>query len=160
MKSLMHMCFLQRLGATIFINRDFVKWFQLFDSTFFGRIYGVIMMVCMHAKLLQLCLVLCNPMDCSPSGSLVHGILQARLLMWIAMPSSRGSSWPRDRTCIPYSSCIAGWFFTSEPPGKLNNDDKNNYIDMFSGRVLVELPSFIAMKLVLLGIGKLQPLTS
>ena len=118
MKSLMHMCFLQRLGATIFINRDFVKWFQLFDSTFFGRIYGVIMMVCMHAKLLQLCLVLCNPMDCSPSGSLVHGILQARLLMWIAMPSSRGSSWPRDRTCIPYSSCIAGWFFTSEPPGR------------------------------------------
>ena len=159
MKSLMHMCFLQRVGATILINRDFVKWFQLFDSMFFGRIYGVIIMVCLHAKLLQLCLILCDPMDCSPPGSLVHGILQARILVWIAMPSSRASSWPGDQTCIFYSSRIAEWFFTSEPPGKFNNNDKKNYIDMFSGRVLVEPLSFIAMKLVLLGIGKLQPLT-
>ena len=39
---------------------------------------------------------LCNPMDCSPPGSSVHGILQARILEWVAMPSSRGSSQPRD----------------------------------------------------------------
>ena len=47
-----------------------------------------------------------DPMDCSPPGSSVHGILQARILEWVAMPSSRGSSWPRDRTCISYISCI------------------------------------------------------
>ena len=44
-------------------------------------------------------------------GSSVHGILQARILERVAMPSSRGSAWPRDRTCI---SCIAGRFFTAE----------------------------------------------
>ena len=51
-------------------------------------------------------------MDCSPPGSSVHGILQARLLEWVAMPFSRGSSQFKDWTCVP---CIAGWFFTSEP---------------------------------------------
>ena len=49
-----------------------------------------------------------DPMDCSPPGSSVHGILQARILEWVAMPSSRGSSPPRDQTCI---SCTAGEFF-------------------------------------------------
>ena len=44
----------------------------------------------------QSCLILCDPMDCSPPGSSVHGILQARILEWVTMPSSRGSSWPRD----------------------------------------------------------------
>ena len=52
------------------------------------------------------------------TGSFVHGILQARILEWVAMPSSRGSSPPRDRTCISYSSCTAGRFFTAKPPGK------------------------------------------
>ena len=52
------------------------------------------------AKLLQLCPTLCNPVDCSPAGSSVHGILQARILEWVAMPFSKGYSWPRDRTCI------------------------------------------------------------
>ena len=58
---------------------------------------------------------LCNSMDCSPPGSSVHGIFQARILEWVAMPSSRGSSWPRNQTHI---SCIAGRFFTVEPPEK------------------------------------------
>ena len=57
----------------------------------------------------QLCPTLCDPMDCSPPGSSVHGILQARRLEWVAMPSSRGSSQPRDRTQV---SRIAGGFFT------------------------------------------------
>ena len=51
----------------------------------------------------------------SPSGSSVHGILQARKLKWVAIPFCRGSSWPRDQTRI---SCIAGGFFITEPPGK------------------------------------------
>ena len=45
-------------------------------------------------------LTLCDPMDCSPPGSSVHGILQARILECVAMPSSRGSSWPSERTRI------------------------------------------------------------
>ena len=50
----------------------------------------------------QLCPALCDPMDCSPLGSSVHGILQARILVWVAMPSFRGSSWPRDGTGVSY----------------------------------------------------------
>ena len=49
-------------------------------------------------KSLQSCLTLCDPLDCSPPGSSVHGILQARILEWVAMPSSRGSSWPKNQT--------------------------------------------------------------
>ena len=56
----------------------------------------------------------CNPMDCSPPGSSVHGILQARIVEWIAISFSRGSSQPKDRTHIP---CIAGEFFTIWAPG-------------------------------------------
>ena len=47
-------------------------------------------------------------MDYSPPGSSVHGILQARILEWVAISFSRGSSWPRDQT---WASCIAGWLF-------------------------------------------------
>ena len=57
----------------------------------------------------QSCPTLCDPMDCSPPDSYVHGILQARILEWVAMPSSRGSSQPRDRTQV---SKTAGGFFT------------------------------------------------
>ena len=66
------------------------------------------------AKLLQFCLTLCNPIDCSPLGSSVHGILQARILEWVAMPSSRGSSQPRGWTCgFLHVPALAGRFFTT-----------------------------------------------
>ena len=52
---------------------------------------------------------LCEPVDCSPPGSSVHGSLQARVLEWVAVPSSRGSSPPRDRTHISYVFCIGRW---------------------------------------------------
>ena len=52
------------------------------------------------------CLTLCDPMECSPPDSSVHGILQARILKWIAVSSSRGSSRPTDWTHISYVSCI------------------------------------------------------
>ena len=58
----------------------------------------------------QPCLTLCDPMDCSPPGSSVHGILQERILEWVAMPSSRGSFQLRDQTCITCVFCIAGRF--------------------------------------------------
>ena len=66
---------------------------------------------CVCDKSLLSCLTLCNPMDCSLPASSVHGILQARILEWVAMPSSRGSSLPRDRTHVSYVSCIGGQFF-------------------------------------------------
>ena len=56
--------------------------------------------------LTQPCLALCNPIDCTPPGSSVHGILQARILEWVAMPSSRGSSHPRYQTLDSCISCI------------------------------------------------------
>ena len=51
----------------------------------------------------QSCPTLCDPADCSPPGSSVHGIFQARILVWVAVSSSRGSSQPRDQTCV---SCV------------------------------------------------------
>ena len=57
----------------------------------------------------RLCLTLGDPMDCSLPGSSVHGILQARILEWVAIPFSRVPSWPRDQSPI---SCTAGRFFT------------------------------------------------
>ena len=60
---------------------------------------------CVHTKLLQSCPNLCHPMDCNPPSSSVQGIIQARILEWVAMPSSWGSSQPRDRTCVSCISC-------------------------------------------------------
>ena len=60
-------------------------------------------------KVTQLWRTLCNPMDCSLPGSCLHGILQAKILEWAAVPFSRGFSWPRNQTGV---SCIAGRFFT------------------------------------------------
>ena len=57
----------------------------------------------------QSCPTLCDPMDCSPPGSSVHEIFQARILQWVAISFSRGSSQPRDRTQV---SCAAGRCFT------------------------------------------------
>ena len=82
----------------IFFNKKY--WFMLFAKVSVG--------VC--AKLRQSCPTLC---DCTLSS--VHGILQARMLKWVCVPSSRGSSQPRDRIC---GSCIAGGFSTPGPPGK------------------------------------------
>ena len=51
----------------------------------------------------------CDPTDCSLPGSYVHGILQERILEWVAMPSTRGSSWPKNRSHISCISCIGRW---------------------------------------------------
>ena len=64
---------------------------------------------------------LCEPLDCNPPGPSVLGILQARMLEWVAVPSSGRYSWPRDWTWVSCISCIAGGFFTHwanwEAPG-------------------------------------------
>ena len=79
-------------------------------------------MICLHyirvfflwkwkseSEFAQSCPTLCDPVDCSPPGSSVHGILQARVLVWVAILFSRGSSRPREQTWV---SCTAGRFFT------------------------------------------------
>ena len=66
-------------------------------------------MCCVLCLVAQSCLTLCDPMDCSPLGSSVHGILQARILERVVIPFSRGSSQPRDQTQVSH---MAGRFFT------------------------------------------------
>ena len=72
---------------------------------------------------IQSCPTLCDPMDCSLPGSSVHGILQMRILEWVAIPFSRGFSWFRDWTSASCVSCTEGRFFpiwaTREAP-KIN----------------------------------------
>ena len=74
--------------------------------------------VCVLENSLHLCLTLCDHMDHSPPGSSVHRILQARILEWVAMRSSRASCWPRYQTLI---LCLLHWqmdSLTLAPPGK------------------------------------------
>ena len=77
---------------------------------------GVYVCVCA-----QSCLTLCNSMDCSQPGFSVHGILQARILEWVAISSSRESSQAGDqnKTVSPVSPALAGRFFTIKPHRKL-----------------------------------------
>ena len=85
--------------------------FLLLEIFFLPSLFGEFLViltinVCVHAKSLQLWVTLCNSMDCSPPGSSAHGILQARILEWLAEPSSRRSSQLRDQGRISYVSCI------------------------------------------------------
>ena len=71
--------------------------------------------------LLHLCSVLSNslqPLNCSPPGSFIHRISPARILEWVPISFSKGSSWPRNPTHFSWVSCIAGGFFITKPPGK------------------------------------------
>ena len=75
--------------------------------------------LCAHAKSLQPCPTPCDPMDCSAPDFSVHGILQARILEWVATPFSRGSSPFRNRTHISYVSCTGRQgLYLLAPPGE------------------------------------------
>ena len=63
----------------------------------------------------QSCPTLCDPMDWSLPGSSIHGIFQAKMLEWVAISYSRGSSWSRDGTHVSCISCLAGGFFATMP---------------------------------------------
>ena len=80
-------------------------WLGSFSMTLSRSFHGAAGM-CVWAKSLQSCLTLCDAMDCSPPGSSVHGISQARILKWIVFCPFRGSFWPRNRT---WGSCIGRW---------------------------------------------------
>ena len=72
-------------------------------------------LVSAYVLVAQACPTLCSPMKYSLQGSSVHGILQARILEWIAIPFSKGFSWPRDRTRV---SMLQVNFLPTESPGK------------------------------------------
>jgi len=72
--------------------------------------FPIVMYGCDKVKVAQLCLTLCDPMDC-----IVHGVLQARILEWVAFPFSRGSSQPRDQTQV---SALQAESLPTEPPGE------------------------------------------
>ena len=74
--------------------------------------------ICFCSLVTKSCLTFCGPLDCSPPGSSVHGILKARVLEWLAISFSRGSS---DPVIEPTSPTLAGRFFIAEPPGKPKN---------------------------------------
>ena len=96
-----------------------IDWFDILAGIFSLSKIGIPQLVdigsflycrqCVYVLVAQSCLTLCDPTDYSPPDFSVHGILQARILEWIAIPFSRGTSQPRDRTLV---SCIAGRFFT------------------------------------------------
>ena len=94
---------------------------------------------CLLAKLLQSCPTLCDPIECSLPHFTVHGIFQARILKWVAMPSLRGYFQPRDWTHVSCISCIAGRFFTTEPLGKPSYSQIMYEIGMGVGLALSQL---------------------
>ena len=87
---------------------------------------------------------LCNPMDCTPPGSSVHGIFQARILERAATSSSRGSSWPRDWTWVSCGSCTAVGFFTHWAIEKTPIREKGQ--STMSQKLIQILPSSVAVQ--------------
>ena len=87
-------------------------------------------------------------MDHSPPGSSVHGILQARILEWVAMLSSRGSSWPRDQTCVSCVSCIVrGALYHEAFPGHLgspNDTDEPIYRAGIETQIYIRILEWVA----------------
>ena len=81
------------------------------------------------SKVAQSCLTLCNPVDCSLPGSSIHEILQAKILEWVAISFSRGSSWTRDWTQVSHIAgrCFNLWA-TREAPGSTVIDTPRNNV--------------------------------
>ena len=118
-------CFLsEKFWTYRYHPSDILKFYDMYLGTIFLIHCAVYWKVNVKMLVAQSCLTLCKPMHCSPPGSSVHGILQARILERVAMPSSRGSSQPRDWTQVSH---IAGGFLYSlilsqaEPPRKPKN---------------------------------------
>ena len=81
-------------------------WLIATNNCMAGFLAYIWLCVCALRSVAQSCLTLCGPMGCSPPGSIVHEIFQARILQWVAISYSRGSSKPRDWTQVSCVSCI------------------------------------------------------
>ena len=100
---LSHVC----INCLALQSLDFVI-LKIYDTSNYVNSPFALTVVKVKMPVAQSCLTLCDPVDCSPPGLSVHGILQARILEWVAIPFSRGSSRPRNRTQVSH---IAGRFF-------------------------------------------------
>ena len=92
----------------LFHHHSFL-WYIASILVFTPKILLLLICLCIQAPVYmctQLCPTLCDPMDCSPPGSSVHGIFHASILEWTAISYSRGSSRPRDWTCMSCIPCI------------------------------------------------------
>ena len=92
-----------------FVLHLWTEFFHILLSIYGVSVQRVVSSSKMKVLVSQSCLTLCGPMDCSPPGFSILGILQGRILESVAIPFSKGSSWPRNQTPVP---CIAGRFFT------------------------------------------------
>ena len=108
--------FLKRIPDLKSEKHSFILFFKTLSCFFTFRSKLDLSLLC--GKLLHSCPTLCNPVDCGPPGSSVHGILQTRILGWVAMPSSRVSSQPRDRPVSLMSPALASRFFTTSTTWK------------------------------------------
>ena len=91
------------------VNLEELFFFFFFLAASQKKLSSVCLVYSVLCLVTRSCLTLCNPMDYSPPGSSFHGILQERILEWVAIPFSRGSYWPSDWTQI---SCISSRFST------------------------------------------------
>ena len=100
----------RKVFPIIVFNKNYLK--GLISSIQCNKdLFILIKVMAAKTQCAQSCLTLCDPMGCNPPGSSVHRIFQARILEWVAISFSRGSSQPRDQSHISY---IAGGFFTTE----------------------------------------------
>ena len=141
----------------IFLNTHYFSHFfyliKIFNLFFFQlRISGMIEMVWRSSVSsdAQQCPTLCDPRDCSPRGSSVHGILLARILERVAISSSSGSSWPRDWTRVSYASCIGRWilhhqcYLGSPRRGSINKSLPNASMALHSEVILWQSKSDVS----------------
>ena len=112
----------------LYINFRSILCVNLF---YYGDHLSNFFVVCLVTKS---CPTLCDPMDCSPPGSSIHGISQARILEWIAILFSMGSSQCKYWTCV---SSLADGIFTSKPPG--------NPKQFFCMEVIINISTFIVL---------------
>ena len=103
--------FANHLYDKALMSKTYEEYIQL--TICFGYLLRQQALILMYVHV-QLCPTLCNPTDCSTPGSSVHGIFPGEY--WVAISSFRGSSRPRDQTCISHISWIVGGFFTAESP--------------------------------------------
>ena len=108
-------------------------WSLCIPSVFMSQTAKTVQLNESESEVAQPCPTLCNPMDCGLPGSSIHGIFQARIMECVATPSSRGSSQPRDQTCVSCNSCITAGFFTTEPPGKWTNGSRLAFCPSLEG---------------------------
>ena len=95
----LHLGYFHVLATAINIGMHMFFWTMVFSASHMKMKWN-------EMKVAQLCPTLWDPMDCSQPGSSVHGILQARILEWIVIPSSKASSWPCNPNHVSYVSCI------------------------------------------------------